>query len=356
MPSLHQRLTDRLAAAPDHRLSFAEVMELALYDPDHGYYGRGPRKLGRSGDFFTSVSVGPLFGQLLAGFASAAVGSTDYEVIEQGAHDGQLAEDVLFALPATVPYCVVEPSEAHRAVQERRLRPKFGDRVRWVDSLEALRETPQQAVYLCNELPDAFPVHVVRWTGTEWLERWVTADPGGGFRWTDAPLSSEALIREVSLLPTDLAAGFTTEIHLAMIEWVRALSQTAFTGPVVIADYGLDSEEFFDSSRCDGTLRRYRDHQTDDRILEDLGDCDLTSHVPFTRLIAEAERCGMSVTAYEDQGRWLTRVAEPWLRSLEGQPPDAQTRAMIRQFQTLTHPQFLGRSFRVLVLAKRFGR
>ena len=41
-------------------------MELALYDAEIGYYARAPRRSGRAGDFFTSVDVGPLFGQLLA--------------------------------------------------------------------------------------------------------------------------------------------------------------------------------------------------------------------------------------------------------------------------------------------------
>ena len=41
-------------------------MELALYDPALGYYARAAQRSGRAGDFFTSVDVGPLFGELLA--------------------------------------------------------------------------------------------------------------------------------------------------------------------------------------------------------------------------------------------------------------------------------------------------
>ena len=47
-------------------ISFARFMELALYHPEHGYYAGGRARIGRGGDFFTNVSVGPLFGQLLA--------------------------------------------------------------------------------------------------------------------------------------------------------------------------------------------------------------------------------------------------------------------------------------------------
>ena len=41
-------------------------MELALYCPNLGYYERTPDSVGRSGDFYTNVSVGRVFGELLA--------------------------------------------------------------------------------------------------------------------------------------------------------------------------------------------------------------------------------------------------------------------------------------------------
>jgi SAM-dependent MidA family methyltransferase len=47
-------------------LSFARFMELALYCPNSGYYEAEKDNLGRRGDYYTSVSAGELFGQLLA--------------------------------------------------------------------------------------------------------------------------------------------------------------------------------------------------------------------------------------------------------------------------------------------------
>ena len=47
-------------------LSFARFMELALYCPNSGYYETKKDSPGRRGDFYTSVSAGRLFGQLLA--------------------------------------------------------------------------------------------------------------------------------------------------------------------------------------------------------------------------------------------------------------------------------------------------
>ena len=62
--SLRALIVERIR---DHGpLTTAEFMDLALYHPTLGYYCRTPHRTGRSGDFYTSVDVGPQFGALLA--------------------------------------------------------------------------------------------------------------------------------------------------------------------------------------------------------------------------------------------------------------------------------------------------
>src|SRR5258706_4316845 len=96
----------------DGPISFARFMELTLYSPGEGYYERRP-PIGRRGDFYTSVSVGPLFGELLAfqfsqwlrdDFNSEPSPSKSkaarrvWQIVEAVAHDGRLAADILNAL------------------------------------------------------------------------------------------------------------------------------------------------------------------------------------------------------------------------------------------------------------------
>jgi len=112
----------RREAAQRGVLSFARFMELALYCPVHGYYETKKDNPGRHGDFYTSVGVGELFGRLLAfQFAewleevrSAECG---VRIVEAGAHDGQLARDILTwlqlnrpVLHAQIEYWIIEPS------------------------------------------------------------------------------------------------------------------------------------------------------------------------------------------------------------------------------------------------------
>lgn len=349
MTPLTSILHDQLSLSPDGMLSFAQVMELALYHPEHGYYGPGPRRIGRSGDFYTAVSVGPLYGRLLADLARKVAeeqgNPPGFAVIEQAAHDGQLAEDILSA--TDLPYWIVEPNPRYEAVQRQRLAP-FEGQVTWVSSLAALPEI--RALFVCNELPDAMPVHLVRWDGGQWQELFVKRD-GEGLGFAAGPASTPELEAEWARLPQGLELGYTTEISLAALRWVEELARSPFRGAVYMADYGMDDHELYSPERKQGTLRRYLRHQTDDRVLEDLGESDLTTHVNFSRMIETAAACGLKRRDYELQGRFLGRLGLPVLAGLEGRV-DGGTRALLRQYHSLTHPAFMGRSFRVLMLDK----
>jgi len=351
--------------------SFAEVMQRALYDPEHGYYGRGPRRIGRSGDFFTAVSVGPLYGQLIAQVTSDVFQSlgcpADFTLFEQGAHDGQLAEDIWNGWPhPTRPrYAIIEPQPAYRAAQQQRLQPLMQDRITWFDDFHHLASFPRPSsdpessikhlapslpptFFLSNELLDAFPVHRVRWNGEQWRELYVSAD----HQWIEGDLSTDDVRAEAARLPTDLPSGYTTEVHPAAAHWMRQLACLPFVGTVLIADYGYEAPEYYQPERSEGTLRRYHQHRSDGDVLDQLGECDLTAHINFTRVIEEAEAAGLKVERFMDQGRFLTHAATRWLQSLEGSATTPSTAAALRQFHTLTHPAHMGAAFKMLLLRK----
>ncbi|MGH7942527.1 MAG: class I SAM-dependent methyltransferase, partial [Limisphaerales bacterium] len=63
--TLEQIVRDEIVARRG-AMPFARFMELALYCPNLGYYETKRDTVGHRGDFYTSVSVGNLFGQVLA--------------------------------------------------------------------------------------------------------------------------------------------------------------------------------------------------------------------------------------------------------------------------------------------------
>src|SRR5215467_12803287 len=85
-------------------MTVAAFMDAALYDPEFGYYARAVRRSGRAGDFFTSVDVGPLFGELLAVQLAEMYRVLDsrrpipqFDLVEAGAGNGRLSADILRA-------------------------------------------------------------------------------------------------------------------------------------------------------------------------------------------------------------------------------------------------------------------
>jgi len=343
-------------------LPWVNVMEMALYDPHYGYYSGTPRRIGRQGDFYTAVSIGPLYGRLIAMQAAQlweVAGRPDKWVLaEQAAHDGQLMEDMLVAiqaqhldLAAVLEVILIEPQAEYREVQERRLRRVWQGPIRWVAVVGELDATA--GLLVCNELLDAFAVHRVVWEGGQWLEMGVFLDENGSkIEWAGREIESEDLRAELKHLPVELPEGFVTEVPVSQVGWVSQLGESGFRGSVWIADYGLDAGEYWSVERPSGTLRRYWNHQMDDRVLENLGEADLTCHVNFTRIQEQAAAVGVRLVDYADQGRFLTRLAGPWLASLDGKAPGGETAALLRQFQSLTHPGIMGRSFRVMLLAR----
>jgi SAM-dependent MidA family methyltransferase len=354
--TLSDRVRARLRAAPNQRLPWSEIMRMALYEPGLGYYRGGVRRIGRGGDFYTSVSVGPLFGRLLAEFAfqtwSEMGRPPRFTIIEQGAHDGTLARDVLQGCQQAsheffeaVQYAIVEPDAMLREAQGETLRGDFGGKFH-----HAPNACTGPALFICNELFDAFPVHRVRWDGAAWKEMWVCEDAGNpsGLAFVEDDLSAETLLGEVGGHGPDLPRGWTTEVCPAMASWLDELVRIPFTGPVLILDYGFTAADHFAPGRSDGTLRRYWRHRMDDKVLEDLGNADLTAHVDFTRLVELAVERGFTVNGCTEQGRFLTRLFVDAFNR-HGQAPDPITQ---RQFHTLTHPVHMGRTFHALGLRK----
>src|SRR5438094_4618471 len=158
--------------------SFAWFMQQALYHPEHGYYSSGRCAIGRRGDYFTNVSVGPVFGQLLAvQFAEIweHLGKIDnFIFVEQGAHHGEFARDVLESVRKSRPdffaalrYRIIEPfpilQERQRQTLEgralsrpgttRRASPQsFHAKIACSESIDTLE--PFSGGHFCKELLD----------------------------------------------------------------------------------------------------------------------------------------------------------------------------------------------------------
>jgi SAM-dependent MidA family methyltransferase len=140
-------------------------------------------------------------------------------------------------------------------------------------------------------------------------------------------------------------------------------------GKLMTIDYGLTSDELFSPGRMHGTLRAYFRHHASDDLLANVGEQDLTAHVNFSAIQAAGESMGLRTEMFSTQSQFLTRILEKASKDNSlgelvaskrpvspkfdgGGSEDGWTPAQARQFQTLTHPEHLGRAFRVLVQSR----
>jgi SAM-dependent MidA family methyltransferase len=359
-------------------ISFARFMELALYCPVYGYYESEKDKIGRAGDFYTSVSVGPLFGELLAfqfcewldqlGLTTetGTEPSRWCQICEVGAHAGRLARDILGwiqlhrpDLSPVITYWIIEPSSRRRAWQAEFLASLAG-RVRWLGRGEW--PAPFRGIVFSNELLDAMPIHRLGWDAANrsWFEWGVTGTPEA-LEWTRLPLpvaggKYAGYIQLIPEVPVELACilpdGFTIEIPYAATAWWSEAAMTLAQGKLLTIDYGDVEGGCFRPERPGGTLRAYRDHQVCPSLLTDPGLQDLTAHVDFSAIRRAGEKAGLQTEALIFQEDFLTRIARQSWSQDGGHILGEWTSERTRQFLTLTHPNHLGRLFRVLIQSR----
>jgi len=339
-------------------IPFCRFMELALYHPEQGYYASGRARIGREGDFFTSVSVGRIYGHLLASICREVwerLGSpAEFSIVEQGANEGTMARDILDSLlqeedafSAAVSYRIVEPFEINRRRQQQNL-SEFSQ-ISWVASLEEL--PCFTGIHLSNELLDAFPVHSLRWNGKSWEEE-VVARNASDLLWTTRPITDPELLAAAENLPTNLPQDFRIEINPGIRPWLKSLQNRLQRGVVLTVDYGQAGEDRYAPHRADGTLLAYQFHQRFHDPLAEPGLRDITAQVDFTALASQAKQTGFQILGYSDQHHFLMGAAEPWLRS-QGDF-DAGNQKDLRSLQTLLHPGIMGMQFKAIAFGKNF--
>lgn len=348
-------LTDRIATEIADRgpMYFDRFMELALYDPEEGFFGSGRLRSHRTGDFLTSPEVSPLFGETLARFVAAErtrIGGLD-AVVDCGAGSGSLLASLLAVL-GDVPAFAVEVSPAARESLTGRLP---GAAV--VASLGEIPSLPR-GVIVANELLDNLPAAVAVRVGDGWREEAVAVV---GTSPSSVLVDSRPEVAAwADRHAPGLAEGSRVEVQLAAGAWLRSALDSVSRGAVVVVDYG-DTGAGLAPRRAEGTIRTYRAHHLGPDALRAPGATDITMDVDFSALISVAAACG-AATEYATQAEFLSawglrdRLSELRHEELAAARSGAtmerlQLRSRVTEAETLLHPRGLG-DFRVLVARK----
>lgn len=353
-PSLHECICARIASGGS--IPFPEFLDLALYHPSLGYYARRDGQVGKNGDFYTSVSVGSLFGELLARrFATWWENNgkpTAWRILEIGAHDGKLAADILTILRESSPaawdsleYAISEPLPLLREAQRNRLTP-LASQLRLAESISNLADSALPGIAFGNEILDALPFHLVEFASGKWKEVRVGINAESALNLTTA-IPCGSLAGNLASLGTGFPEGYRTEIRTNFSGFLESVSKCLSDGLLIFIDYGFAAPEYYDFQRSSGTLRTFSKHRAAENPLDRPGELDITAHVDFTALARAAEPLGYFPTTFSTQGSYLTHLAKPLMLSGHFDQPK-----VIAQFQSLTHPAHLGAKFHVIEFEK----
>ena len=326
-------------------MTFSRFMELALTDPEAGYYTRADHFLGESGDFTTAPRKAPAFNRAVARFLADLVDTIPHErvvVVEVGAGEGDLAEGVLAHwtetrpdLRARVSYRVEDVGEALLRRQTDALRTAIEagwDAGVWEQVDTSF--TDAVGLVVSNELLDALPVHLLDVRGPEPREAWVTLRGEGGGEgaepveeWRD--LSAAAATELAMVAPGRPASGLRAlsadgfiELRPAvrglLQEWSSRFEKLA----VFTVDYGdwlagpgdespppaPGAESVSLSARTDlhrRSLRGYLHHQATRDVLSNVGRQDLTADVDFRALTLHGAEFGFECVFYAPLASFL---------------------------------------------------
>jgi SAM-dependent MidA family methyltransferase len=362
---LTQKIRQHLQRAGEMR--FSEYMQRTLYTPGLGYYASGLPKIGATGDFITAPEVSPLFSQCLANQSQQVLERMEGEkhILEFGAGRGVMAKDILRHFQqndwALDRYFIIELSADLQARQktllEEALPPEWFAKISWLDRLP---ERPINGVVLANEVLDAMPFERLFFEPEEVSLAYVSFnEEKQKFEWDYRPITDAKLRKQANALIPYIGKlshlGYKTEINLHIQPWLKSLEKMLNQGAVLLIDYGYVRQEYYQPARTMGTLRCHYQHRAHSDPFFYPGLQDITAHVDFTAVAEAGFDAGFKVAGFTTQAHFLMGSG-----LLQANPSaDADVTEQLKfaqQVKTLTLPDEMGETFKVIALTKNFDQ
>ncbi|MBN2646376.1 MAG: SAM-dependent methyltransferase [Thiotrichales bacterium] len=364
--ALSEQLTQKIRThlkRSSQPMRFSQFMEAVLYTPNLGYYSNSLPKIGSEGDFITAPEVSPIFSRCLARQAKQALEQlSEPNIVEFGAGRGRMAGDILRELERLNQplerYYIIEISAELQQQQQAYLQSTLPQhlfaKLSWLSKLPS---QPIRAVVLANELLDAMPFERLRIEPDRALQAYVTFnEQSQRFDWDYQPITEPSMQRFVNQLIKHLGKvsdlGYETEINLNIGPWLKAVSDSLSQGLVLLIDYGYSRQEYYQPARVMGTLRCHYQHRAHQNPFFYPGLQDITAHVDFTAVAEAGFDAGFKIAGYTTQAHFLMGSGLLDMAI----DPDADITEQIRlaqQIKTLTLPDEMGETFKVMALTKQ---
>lgn len=297
-------------------------MDLALYDPEVGYYRSEVTRVGQNpeSDFYTAETHREVFSALVAASANSRLKSRDphtHTFVEIGVEPGGGIR--------------TEALTGFRASESIGI----GDTIR----------LPDRAICFSNELFDAQPFHRVVRKNRQWVELGVTLD-GLTPVWADLDCLSPPVDAILQDLPVGASDGYTIDLPIAARELMRQIISLNWQGVLIAIDYGKGWPNLCEEWP-EGTGRAYRHHRQHNELLANPGKQDLTCHICWDWLVGELQDAGFTDIRVDSQESFFMKNATEVIQEIISNPAGPLDKR-VSQLKSLLHPGIMGQKFQVL--------
>jgi SAM-dependent MidA family methyltransferase len=309
-------------------LAFADFMDLALYDPECGYYRAPRQRVGRrpETDFATACSLPLAFAPLVAAAATGLLSG------------GEEARRHAFVEIGAEPGPPLLAGAAHDFASVR------------AAGLGEPLDLGGPSVVFTNELFDAQPFHRAVFSQGRWRELGVGMD-GGRLAWVELDRLSPALAETACELPKQAPDGYLLDVPVAAVRLLETIARQPWSGLFLAFDYGRSWTELT-SGFPDGTGRAYHRHRRQDDLLAAPGEQDLTCHVCWDWLERALAAHGFAAPRRESQEAFFVHHASAAIAGFLQPGADPRSPALA-QLKELLHPAFMGQKFEALWARRR---
>ncbi|MEA1914890.1 MAG: SAM-dependent methyltransferase [Campylobacterota bacterium] len=333
-------------------MQFSQYFYDWLYAKE-GYYSHYSH-IGKSGDFYTAVSVSKFFGGSIAKKIIETIHAgelpKDTTILEIGAHHGYLLADIIEFINTLAPelldtlnFAIVERYEHLRQKQKEYFEESFGDVID-LKHFNDIKEVRLNSAYVvANEIFDAFPCELVYEKEDE-KQLVVVNDHQLEFIKNEQKELLERC-KKYEITKGELAIGYD--------EFAQTMCDNIATFHFMSFDYG----DIY--PRNDFSTRIYAKHQVfplfeEGLKLEDyFAQSDITYDVHFGYLIDCFEKAGAQKLSYETQLKALVEFGIiDLLEMVQKHASEKEYLHEVQKVKTLLEPIGMGERFKMVLFKK----
>ncbi len=332
-------------------ITFADFMNIALYDDEFGYYSGGKAEIGKKGDFYTSPHVHAAFGEVISNFilkTKKYFYNREFTIVEIGSGKGYLALDILNHISSTsdhynnINYILIEKHK-NSFIKQLEIHK---EKIRIYNNLSELEDNIN-GVVISNELFDSIPFHRLIYKNTKLMEIY-TDYVNDSFTECVRGLSDPLLSEYIDRYGLNLKDLKQMEVCLGAEKLLRDIANMLNSGFILSIDYGFLLEELFSNEKPEGTYRCFYNHSINTEIYRNLGNQDITADVDFSNLILAGSEIGLNNIKYTTQAQFLVDwgILEIYEKTVK------QDLKASHSIKNLFLPGMMGNYFKVLIQSK----